>query len=601
MTEKAPKKYKILKWILGAFLLISLSLVCASWYISVKFKPLIRKELQELVQKSTQGLYSIEFSEIHTNFITGSATISDVNIVPDTNVFKLLIVAKKAPNNLFYIKLKQLSIKKFHPFALYFNKKVEVSLLLFEKPTVIMVNKHFDFNDNRPPRPRKSPYDYISKLFKSLHVEIIDFKGVNFRYVNNNGPVPDVDSVANLNVTLKDWLIDSLSAKDTTRLYLLKDVNINVSNYSYATPDSMYYISVNQLDFNASTGKVNMKQFGLMPRYSEGQFAKVNGYARDRFNVMLNNVSLTGLNLPAYIQKRELIAAQMNITDGTVAVFNNNSFPKLNKIRTGSFPHQLLQQLNAQLTIKKIKLNNIDISYAEFDRKSKLKGKITFLKTSGILTNVTNSAKVKNINPILQADLTSYVMGQGKLVINFKFDLNSSLGAFTYKGAITNLDGRKLNEVIKPLGMLQVNKGMIKKLAFDINADQDVAKGKLDFMFNDLSVTILKKEEGKERLVKKGLLSILANALVIYSDNPSKEGKFTPATINFRRQPTASFFSYIWKSLYQGVKYSVGVTPQKEAEIKAQVAKFEQMKDDRDARRMRRQLRKEKREKDKGK
>ena len=197
----------------------------------------------------------------------------------------------------------------------------------------------------------------------------------------------------------------------------------------------------------------------------------------------------------------------------------------------------------------------------------------------------------------MQADLSSYVMGQGKLNITFRFDLNSPVGAFAYRGAITNLEGKRMNEIIKPLGMLQVNKGLIKSLAFDIKATQDKARGVVNFRFNDLSVTLLKKEEGKERLRKKGLLSILANALIIYSDNPSKDGRFTSATINFKRQPTASFFSYIWKTLYQGIKYSVGVTPQKEAEIKAQVAKFEQMKDDREERRRRRQLRIEQREK----
>jgi hypothetical protein len=593
MADKAPKKFKILKWIIGIFLLTAILLVGASWYISIKFKPLIRKELQTLVYKSTNGLYKVEFSEIHTNFITGSATISNVNIVPDTNVYKVLIAAEKAPNNLFYIQLKKLSIKKFHPFDIYFNKKVNISLLLFDKPRITMVNKHFDFNDNRPPRPRKSPYDYISKIFKSMRVDVVDFKSVHFKYVNNNGSIPDIDSVANLNVTLNDWLIDSLSAQDTKRIYLLKDININVSDYSYATPDSMYHIKVNQLDFNARSGKVNIKEFGLIPRYSEGQFAKVAGYARDRFNIHLNSVNLEGINLHAYIQKRELIANGMLINEGNVDVFNNNTFPKLNKVRTGSFPHQLLQQLKAQLTIKKILLNNIHVSYAEFDKKSKQKGKITFQRTSGTITNVTNSNKAKLIDPIMQANLVSYVMGQGKLAIDFRFDLQSPLGAFAYKGVVNNLDGRKLNEITKPLGMLQVNKGVIKKLAFDIAANQDVAKGRLDFMFNDLAVSLLKKEEGKERLRRKGLLSILANALVIYSDNPSKDGRFTSAPIYFSRQPTASFFSYIWKTLFQGVKYSVGVTPQKEAEIKAQVAKFEQMRDDREERRMRRLKRKE--------
>jgi hypothetical protein len=592
MTDKKPRRHRFLKWALGVLIFVALVLVGASWYISAKFKPLIERELKELVKKSTNGLYSIEFASINTNLLSGSATISAVNIFPDTNVYKLLIAEKKAPNNLFYIKLQELSIKHFHPFALYFNKKVEVNLLLFERPKVTMVNRHFDFNDNRPPRPRKSPYDYIAKLFKSLRVETIDFHSVNFKYVNNNGSRPEIDSVANLNVTLKDWLIDSLSSTDTTRLYLLKDVNIYVNDYSYATPDSMYKISVNQFDFNASTRKVNIKKFALTPRYSEQQFAKVAGYAKDRFHISLNNISLGGIDLPAYVQRKELFADEMTIDDGFVAVFNNNSYAKLDKIRTGSFPHQLLQQLKTALTIKKIKLSNIDVSYAEFDRKSKQRGKITFQKTSGTISNATNEMKVKNVNPIMLASLNSYVMGQGKLQIDFNFDLNSATGDFGYKGALINLDGRKLNQLVRPLGMLQVNKGMINKLAFNINANQDVAKGKVDFLFNELAVSLLKKEEGKERLRKKSLLSILANALVLYSDNPSKDGKYTSASINYRREPKASFFNFIWRTLFQGVKYSVGVTPQKEAEIKAQVAKFEQMKDDREARKLRRLQRK---------
>jgi hypothetical protein len=425
----------------------------------------------------------------------------------------------------------------------------------------------------------------------------VDFKNARFKHINNNGPIPDIDSVANLNVSLRDWLIDSLSAQDTTRLYLLKDVNLNLNNYSYATPDSMYHINVNQLSFNASSGIVNIKEFGLIPRYSEKEFPKVNGYARDRFMIKLNNISLDGLDLPAYLQKRELIAKQMNITDGGISVFNDNSYPSLIRVKTGKFPHQLLQLFNTKLTLEKINLKNIDVSYAEFDRDSKHRGEITFNHTSGSITNVTNAAKIKAKNNFMQADLVTYVMQEGKMDVNFKFDLNSPLGAFDYKGRLTNLDGRKLNQITKPLGMVQVNKGTINELVFDIKANQDVAKGTLDFRFKDLSVGLLKKVEGKQRLVKQGWLSILANALIINSDNPSANGKFIAAKINYKRQPTASFFSFIWRSLFQGAKYSVGVTPQKEAEINAQIAKFEKMITDRDERRMRRQIRVDKREK----
>ncbi|MES2445819.1 MAG: hypothetical protein V4546_01480 [Bacteroidota bacterium] len=595
MAEKASRR-KLLKWILGILLFVALIVVSVSWYLSAKLKPIIQKELKELVLKSTRGLYKVEFSDLHTNLITGSATLIDINIAPDTAIYKQLIAEQKAPNNLYYIKLKKLSIKNFKPFTVYFDKKVDVKLLLFDKPDIQMVNRHFDFNDDRPPRPRQSPYDYIKKLFKSIRVETVDFRNAKFKYINNNGAIPEIDSVNNISIKLSDWLIDSLSAEDPKRFYLLKDVAVNLNNYSFATPDSMYYLNVNQLDFKASSGRVNIKKFAMVPRHSESNFAKVNGYARDRFNIQLNNINLLGINLQAYLQKRELIADQMQIADGSVAVFNNNSYPKLVKVKKGAFPHQLLQQLNAKLTIKKIKLSNIDVSYAEFDKTSKQIGKISFEKTSGTISNATNAPKVKAINHFMQADLLSHVMGQGRLAINFKFDLNSPIGAFDYKGALTNLDGRQLNKITKPLGMVQVNSADIKKLAFDIKANQEVAKGKLDFAFNDLSVALLKKEEGRQRLVKQGLLSILANALVLYSDNPSADGKFTSATINYQKEPTASFFSFIWRTLFEGVKYSVGVTPQKEAEIKAHVNKFEQMKEDRDERRKRRQLRIERRE-----
>ena len=403
MSEKPSKRIKILKWGLSILLFISLTLVVVSWYIKVKLKPFIRNEITELVKKSTHGLYHIEFSTIHTNFITGSAAISDVKITPDTTVFNQLIAQEKAPNNLYYIALKKLSIHHFHPLGMYFNKEAKIDLLLFDKPNVTMVNKHFEFNENRPPRPRKSPYDYIAKLFKSLCIEVVDFKDANFKYVNNNDLIPEVDSVANLNVTLKDWLIDKNSSTDTSRLYLLKDIVINVNDYSYATPDSMYFIKVNQLDFASSTGKLNIKQFGFLPRYKEADFAKINGYARDRFTIQMNNLAMDGLNLPAYVQKQELIANQLHIADGMVSVYNDNNYPKRKIDKTGKFPHQLLQLLKAKLNIKKINLSNIDISFSERDKNSKQIGKITFEKTGGVISNATNMPKKKVVNPIMLA------------------------------------------------------------------------------------------------------------------------------------------------------------------------------------------------------
>lgn len=591
MLKAVFKSNRKLKWILGAFVFLVLLILGISWYVSVKIKPFVQQELGAIVKQATNGLYNIYFDKVSVNPLTGNASLTKVRLVPDASVYQQLLAQQKAPNNLYIIDLQKLSIKKFHPFKIYFDKKLEIDLLLFDKPHITMTNKSLAFNENKPPQPEKSPYDYIKKMFSALHVKTIDFKNASFKYVDNNGIKPDVDTISNITITLKDWLIDSVSATDKSRFYLLKDAYVYLNNYTYATPDSMYYIKASQFEFSASAKKLNIKEFALEPRYSEQEFAKVNGYARDRYLLRLNNIDLFGINLPVYIKNREILADEMNIANGSLSVFNDNSYPKLLKDKTGRFPHQLLQKIKIPITLKKIILNKLDISYAEFDKESNRRGRISFNNTSGVIMNVTNQQKYKKRNPIIEVNLESYLMGQGKLNVGFKFNTTAPKADFSYKGQLLNMDGKQLNYITRPLAMLHIKNCSIKKFAFDIEANEDRAKGKVEFVYNDLSLGLMKKHKDGERLKRLGILSLLANAMIIYSDNPSADGKFTMAPIYYKRKPTGSFFNFVWKTLFQGVKYSVGFTPQKEAEVKSYVRRFENMKDEREKRRMRRELR----------
>ncbi len=598
MPKAISKSRKRLKWILGVLLFVILVVVGASWYISNQIKPIVQSELGAIVKKATNGLYDISFEKVAVNPLTGNASLTTVSLVPDTIVYQKLVSQKKAPNNLYIIKLQKLSVKNFHPFKIYFDRKLEIDLLLFDRPHITMVNKSFAFNEDDLPQPEKSPYDYIKNIFSALHIKTIDFKNASFKYVNNNKATPDIDTISNLTISLKDWLIDSVSAKDKSRFYLLKDAYVYLNNYTYATPDSMYYIKASEFEFSASAKKLNIKEFALEPRYSEQEFARVNGYARDRYSLQLNNIDFQGINLFAYIKNREVLADEMKIANGTLSVFNDNSYPKLLKDKTGKFPHQLFQKINIPITIKKINLNELDISYAEFDKESRQRGRISFNSTSGVITNVTNQLKYKKKNPIIEANLQSYLMEQGKLNVGFKFNVMAPKADFSYQGQLLNMDARQLNYVTRPLAMLQIKSCLVRSLTFDIKANDELAKGNVEFVYNDLSVGLMKQHENGQRLKRLGILSLLANAMVIYSDNPSANGKFTVAPVYYKRKPTGSFFNFVWKTLFQGVKYSIGFTPQKEAEIKSYVKRFEDMKDDREKRRSRRELRRMLREKD---
>ena len=56
----------------------------SNYLSSNKWKPLLQKELKDLVLKTTDSLYSIEYSDFDLNLTSGNLTLSDFKLVPDT-------------------------------------------------------------------------------------------------------------------------------------------------------------------------------------------------------------------------------------------------------------------------------------------------------------------------------------------------------------------------------------------------------------------------------------------------------------------------------------------------------------------------------------
>ncbi|GGE57300.1 hypothetical protein EV200_103223 [Pedobacter psychrotolerans] len=598
MPETRRRQYKIIKWIAATIIIAFGLLAATAWFLNVKSRPLLTEQIKTLLYKSTDSLYTISFSNVSTNVLTGSATLQNVKITADTIRFKELIRLKRAPNNLYTVTLKKLVVKHFHPITLYRQKKLQIEEVIFDKPEVLMMNRQFDFNENRPPRPIKSPYSFISKNLEEFRIDAIRFQDASFKYINKNVNKLNVFAIDDLNITLTDLLVDSTSADDPTRFYLLKDVIINLNDYQYTTPNKLYNIKLSKLDFRASTGKLRVNKFELEPRYDEMKFAEIAGHATDRFHIQMSDILMNGIDLPVYISKQELRTKEMGITNGFISVFNNGSTQKQEgEIKKGRFPHQLLQKLAPPVLIQKIKLKDVNISYTLYNDESKQRGRISFEHTSGIFKNVTNLPKIKAINPKMEVSLNTYLLGQASLDLNFRFDLNSPKGYFEYKGILHNFNARILNQITKPLGLVRINRGIVDKLQFDFKADNTGAQGKVDFYYYDLSVALMRNDPSKDHLVTRGLISILANALIINSENPNRHNQFISSDVNYKKPDSSSFFSLIWRSLYTGIKNSIGITEEKQNEIKQHIANFKEMRANHEIRKRNRLKRRQQKEK----
>jgi hypothetical protein len=601
MENETRKRRRIPKWpFLMTFILLAAGgtgYYYYSNYIALnRWKPFLQKKLKELILRSSDSLYRIEYADFDFNLSSGDILLRNFKLAPDMTVYEKLVKLKKAPDNLFILSVKNVSIKSVDAIKAYKEKIMDVKSITIDKPELTIINKRYHFNDTVRVGKPKTPYQVIEKIFRQVKVGSFALKDISLSYADNNGQVTMRSQIKNLDINISELLVDSLSSIDTTRFYYTKGIEFTLRDYQIATPDSMYTASLKKIYFSTAQRKIILEKASFLPRYNKDEFYRITGHSTDIFYVKFNQISLGNIDLQRFLREQKLFAASMDITGADVEIYHNNAWQGRKTIKTGKDPQQALQKLALDMKLAKLNVYNSAIRYAEADRKSGYTGVITFDHTTGHFNNVTNDPDAKKANPYLTADIRTTFMNAAPLNVMFKFKLTDKDGAFSYAGALRNLDGRKLDKLVKPLAMIHVKSADVERLSFAVDANNFVGKGKVEFYYKNLNIEILKKVKGVNTLQKQGFISKLANTLIIKDSNPDKGGNFRPGPVNFRRDPSLSFFSFLYKCLLDGIKPSVGYSKNMEGDVNDALATGDALsaKNNRD-----KQERKEKRQKEK--
>ena len=148
-----------------------------------------------------------------------------------------------------------------------------------------------------------------------------------------------------------------------------------------------------------------------------------------------------------------------------------------------------------------------------------------------------------------------------------------------------------------PLAMVKMTSGNVKKFSFDIQANSKVFKGKIDFLYNDLKVVLLKPDTANDRFKRKSIMSIFANLFVIRRSNPDDKGKLTSSLVIYKRPKDSPFFKTIWKTLLTGIKPCIGLDEKSQKATKDRIDEHLENKKERLKNKADRQKRKAERKK----
>lgn len=578
--------------ILGGLILI---LAFGAMFISARWKPILTEKIKEGVYNGSNHLYSIDFKSINLNVITGSVAIRDVTLKPDTMVFDTLKKQHLAPAHTFEIKLKKLQITRTSILTAYFKKRLDINEILLDRPSInVIFNKVPKKADTA--KVKKSLYEQISKTFKSARVHRIKIVDADFDYINKSTAVKTKNSIKHLDINVNDFLLDSLSGKDTTRFYYTKDISFQVAGYKSTTKDKMYSMKVDTIKGSYSSRKISIKGLILKPLYPELEFARKYKVQKDRYDLSFTTVEFNGVDFIKLNTDGKLEAKSVKIGPAKVEVFMSRESPPPPGFDKGkNYPHMALKRLNMPVAIDTVKLRSIDVKYSEYNPASKKTGSVTFKTLTGNILNVTNDSLRLAKNNHAVANLNSLLMGSGKLNVKLDFNLTDQNGAFGYSGSLGQFDFKNLNSLSKNLGLIEIESGNVQHIDFKASGNLRTASGSMSMLYNNLKVRLLSDNIDGEGTKEKGLLSFLANTLLVKDENPSKGDPPRTAKMTNTRINSASFFNLMWKTLFVGIKDIVGVgvvpekNPVKQQKVIAKKIREQKREDRKEARKAKRE------------
>lgn len=588
---------------LGILATLGIIVLVIPLFVNLYWSPVLARKVKNTVISSTDSLYSVNFSDASLHFLRGQIEIDHIELRPNMAVYERRKKQHLAPNSLYTLNISKLVIDHVHPLMLRFDRKLDIAQIVISKPDL-----RVDYEQNRDQdtviQNNKTPYQLISKVLRSIHVQNIVLKDVKFKYIDHSGSKPDVMEIDQLNFTATEFLLDSLSQKDRSRFLFCKDISTELDNYEGTTADQRYHYKIDNLTFSTGNSQVNMTGMSFLPVKPPTEFLKTT--KNDCYAIKLDSLQMNDFDFRLYSKYHQIHASSLTLSNSDVHVFDNPIPSDTTADRSGNFPHVVLARSRTDIQVDTIRINRSNISYTEYNPKSDQYGTVSFANTNGSFFNVTNNKAALQKNNNVTAKLYTYLMNNGRMDVQFAFNLVADNAPFAFKGHMQPMDLKKINPVAAPLGLVKVASGKLKSLDFDMRADKRAAKGNVLLLYNDLKISVLKKDD-ENKLKRMGIMSLLANAMVIKRNNPDQGEPARAFKVTYMRKKSQSIFTLMWKSIFVGIKSCAGYDAATENTVKQKISDFKNGKADRQAkkairkqhraeRRQRRQIRKQEKE-----
>jgi len=317
--------------------------------------------------------------------------------------------------------------------------------------------------------------------------------------------------IKNNTLTLKNVKIDSVAKMNENLVNRIGEVEFKNDELSIVSKDKMYVYKISGFTLNTKSHKLWIKQVAIIPQLGEVAFAKKSKVQRDRYDVKINNVVCNDVDV-SKLFKGSFISSLTTTNNISVKVYRDLSYPATGESNMGNYPQQMLFKLKVPVSIKKFTASQVYVEYKEKNPMTDSSGKVRFENGDITITNISNLTP--KAGDKATATFKANFLGALPLTGSFVFYLDEwKKGTFKTEAAIQKpFDGRILNQLSKPMSLIQIDKGYFDLIKCNLIADNYSANGSLILAYHDFKITMLSKKN--DGTTKSDVKSLFANLII---------------------------------------------------------------------------------------
>jgi hypothetical protein len=396
----------------------------------------------------------------------------------------------------------------------------------------------------------------VADIVETFRIDRLRVEDGYFRMNVLKDTVQRSQTLEHVTVVLDDLRLISLQAADPLDMFRVDDIGILVKDYSFLTSDSLYKFHIGEVRTDLNDQLLTIDSIQLEPLFKIEEYQDKLEYAADRIDLKIPGISMQGFQLDAFFNQQEILASKIYVDAPSINMYRDNRTPQ-NPDRQPYTLQRMLRDVPFRINIDTASIEQGKIVYSEIAPGGVEPGVLTLDETKLLITNITNDSLLLREHDIITADGSTRLMDESRLEVKFKFHMNHPEDLYTYKGSLEPMKFTAFNPLFEKIMFIRMESGRINKATFDVTANAHLAVGNMRFLYQDLDMQLIDKNNPKDPGFLLNAGSWLINNVVIKDNNPSRLGNLRKGDIEAERDYSKSVFNHMSSAMTSGMASSL--------------------------------------------